>query len=98
MILLIWHEVPENVRFYLIPEDHVAAATVIEASNHYVNSVDDENDSVIQVGEWIDEAYRARKEDQELPDTWPFPEYRQTIILDAAMGSISKVVVAGFYL
>jgi len=41
MIFLIWDEAPENMRFYLVPEDFEHAAVVRAANGEVINRDDD---------------------------------------------------------
>lgn len=86
MILLIWNEIPENLKIFMIPNDHEMADHIRKSVNTYVNS-DSQNDHTLAVNDWIESEASAMYRHNEVE-----------IIRCPPPGVIEEVVVAGFFL
>ena len=58
VIMLVWEEIPDNVKVYMIPSDHPMANTVIASNGVYINgdAVDD-GDPVDLLNKWLGPTY-----------------------------------------
>lgn len=58
VIMLVWEEIPDNVRVYIIPSDHPMANTIIASNGFYINrdAVDD-GDPVDLLNKWLGPTY-----------------------------------------
>ena len=85
MILLIWNEIPENVKVFIIPNDHEMADHIRKSVNTYVNS-DSQNSHTLAVNDWIESSAANSYRQNELQ------------IIKCPPPGIDEVVIAGFFL
>ena len=86
MILLIWNEIPENLKIFMIPNDHEMANHIRKSVNTYVNS-DSQNDHTLAVNDWIESGAAGN-----------YRRNESQIIKRDPQETIDEVVIAGFFL
>ena len=86
MILLIWNEIPERVKIFIVPNDHEMADHIRGAVNTYVNS-DSQNDHTLAVNDWIESGAADNYRRNELQ-----------IIKRHPQEMIDEIILAGFFL
>jgi hypothetical protein len=61
VIMLVWEEIPDNVKVYMIPLDHPMANTVIDSNGVYINGDDEaEGDPVDLLNKWLSATYSTK--------------------------------------
>lgn len=85
MILLIWNEIPESLKAFIVPNDHEMADHIRKSVNTYVNS-DSQNDHTLAVNDWIESEASAKYRHNEVE------------IIRCPPPGIDEVIIAGFFL
>lgn len=92
-ILLIWQEVPENIRLFVFPEDHPDKEAILACHNKLINYTDlPESDPIFTINDRLADEngvnHYAQNEIYNGEQSSPIPHIRGTI----------TVVVSGFHL